>query len=146
MSITCIALSRAYYNARIIKPGEKFTFKGDACPVWAKPVNPKKTEQVKQDTPEQTKIPLDNTPVKSGENVEVVTAGDGGVFEVPGENKGDTATEAVIPEDLAGKTEEELSEILEDLLTQGLNKNIMLDGTNKTIIEQIVELRNVLCK
>lgn len=122
MKIICTI--RAFYNGEIIRPGQIIDFNGKDIPCWAKPLKGKSAGQESTPTaPKEIKSPEDN----SGKAPEKVSA-----------------KEQVNPQtaqELASKNESELNAILEDLRTQALEKNITVDADNKTVIEQINELK-----
>ena len=126
MTIKIMAKQRAFFNGEIIKPGTILTIESDKVPSWAKKINSGKTEEtqippVENETGQQTLIP----PEQTTQPVE--------------EEKDDENIPAEI--DLSGKTEEELNEILDELITKGLEVNVYLENTEgKGIIEQIQEL------
>ena len=115
---------RAFWDGEIIKPGQIVEIKGKDVPCWAKPLNGKAPEP-KED--ENGKAPEQN------EN------------NVPEDNKKDEVN-PLIAQELAGKNESELNAILEELRTEALDKNITVDAENKTVIEQINELKIKLGK
>lgn len=123
MKIVCKI--RAFFNGEIIKPGQIVDFKGKEIPCWAKPLN-SKADAEKENTPEN---PSTQQPTQTGDKV-------------PEENTPEK--EQVNPQtaqELANKNESELNVILEELRTQALEKNIVVDAENKTVIEQINELK-----
>ena len=116
---------RAFWDGEIIRPGQIVEIKGKDVPCWAKPLNgkapePKEDENTKGE-PEQkeNKVPEDD----KKEDVNPLVA-----------------------QELAGKNESELNAILEELRTEALDKNITVDAENKTVIEQINELKIKLGK
>lgn len=131
------AIIRAYYNGAIIKPGEIVNIKGDVVPSWAKKIHPQKKENkqdVQPEQPVQTQLIKEDTST----NTEVSQNEDN----MP---ENDNISDEELPsDDLSSKTEEELLAILEDLQIKGLEKDIMINPENKTIIEQINELKTAL--
>lgn len=127
MAIKIVAKQRAYFNGEIIKPGQIITFKGDNIPSWAKKVGSGKTEEGKtppapsaENASEQQTLLQPETTIQTDNTAIEQTAG---------------------KLDLSGKTEDELNEILDDLITKGLDVGVYLENTeNKTVIEQIQEL------
>lgn len=115
---------RAFWDGEIIKPGQIVEINGKDVPCWAKPLNSKAPEP-KED--ENGKAPEQN------EN------------NVPEDNK-KYEVNPLIAQELAGKNESELNAILEELRTEALDKNIVVDAENKTVIEQINELKIKLGK
>lgn len=121
---------RAYYNGEIIKPGQIVDISGDTVPCWGKPVNNRKPVEQKKQTPEVTGN--ETTDENETEN------------NPPVDNANGEQTPEVTPQEvqeLANKPESELVAILEELRTQALEKNIIVDAENKSIIEQINELK-----
>ncbi len=111
---------RAFWDGEIIRPGQIVEIKGKDVPCWAKPLNgkapePKEDENTKGE-PEQkeNKVPED------GKKEDV---------------------NPLVAQELAGKNESELNAILDELRTEALDKNITVDAENKTVIEQINELK-----
>lgn len=140
---------KAYYNGAIIKPGETVNIKGNKLPSWAKGINDsaKKKEEIDDNTPKEVnnegQISNENTTpeeVNEGENKEDNTPKEDEPKE--GVNEESTPNETV--DDLTGKTEAELSAILDDLLTQALDKGIEIEIGTKPIIDSIIELRQKL--
>lgn len=146
---------KAFYNGEIIKPGAIIEFKGNKLPSWAKEVKPSKKEQTTPNTKsEQPKQPDEQTGANGEQNPSTdeqngqdgeQNIADGEQNTPDNEQTGDeTAKEIKIDpqfaQELAGKTETELNAILDDLITKGLDKGILIDTENKTIIEQIYEL------
>lgn len=132
MTIKAIAKIRAFYNGAIIKPGQRFDFKGDvySLPTWAKAVATQENTQ-KGQTPQSP----------SEQNQQ------GSQNQPQNDNTENGVKELEIPEDLKGKTVGELGVILDELITKGLDANIELDNIeNKTVIEQIIELRTKLAQ
>ncbi len=126
---------RAFWDGEIIKPGQIIDVKCKEIPCWAKPLN--KKDEVEEDKKPEEK--QDNPP----ENNKVEDKQD--------DKKEDekAASEKVNPmtaQELAGKNESELDAILEELRTEALDKNIVVDAENKTVIEQINELKIKLGK
>lgn len=115
---------RAFWDGEIIKPGQIVEIKGKDVPCWAKPLNGKAPEP-KEDENGKTPEPNENN--------------------VPEDNKKDEVN-PLIAQELAGKNESELNAILEELRTEALDKNITVDAENKTVIEQINELKIKLGK
>lgn len=122
---------RAFWDGEIIKPGQIVEIKGKDVPCWAKPLDAK--------TPEPKEGENNKTPEPKENNT-------------PEDNKKEDdkkATEEIKPADaqaLAAKNESELNAILEELRTEALDKNITVDAENKTVIEQINELKIKLGK
>lgn len=115
---------RAFWDGEIIKPGQIVEIKGKDVPCWAKPLNGK--------APEPKEDENGKTPEQNENNV-------------PEDNKKDEVN-PLIAQELAGKNESELNAILEELRTEALDKNITVDAENKTVIEQINELKIKLGK
>ena len=115
---------RAFWDGEIIKPGQIVEIKGKDVPCWAKPLNDKAPE------------PKENENGKAPEQNE---------NNAPEDNKKDEVN-PLIAQELAGKNESELNAILEELRTEALDKNITVDAENKTVIEQINELKIKLGK
>lgn len=116
---------RAFWDGEIIKPGQIVEIKGKDVPCWAKPLN--KKDDAEDKNPEQ------DPPVNDKED----------------DKKDNKTSENVNPmaaQELAGKNESELNSILEELRTEALEKNITVDTENKTVIEQINELKIQLGK
>ena len=68
---------------------------------------------------------------------------DAGKDENPDESE--TEKENVIPEEFADKSEKEILEILDDLITKGIEVGVMIeDAEKKTPVEQIIELRKLI--
>ena len=140
-----MAKIKAFYNGEIIKPGTILEFKGEKLPLWAKEVRTSKKEQSTQNN-EQNNKPGEQT----GKNDEQKPSTDeqngtnGEQNAQVGEQQNETAKENKIDpqfaQELAGKSETELNAILDELLTKALDKGILIDAENKTIIEQINEL------
>ena len=139
---------KAFYNGEIIKPGTILEIKENKAPSWAKVIESKKTQNVPQN---DTKPDEQNQ--SQGEQITIIgeqnqgddeqTETDGEQTEGNGEQKPETEKEKIDPQfaqELSGKTESELTAILDDLLTQALDKGILIDTENKTLIEQINEL------
>lgn len=129
---------RAFSQNRIIVPGEILELQTDKCPSWAKEIV-EAPENKAEDT--------------------VIVAGDGGVHVIPqDENKTQEGTvppkEAVqqelqitVTNELAQKSEEELAEMLDDLITRACEKEVIVDGLEKlSVIEQIQTLELELMK
>ena len=121
----CMAIMRAFYNGSIINPGQ--TFDIEKCPNWAKPV-----EQTVLTEKNLSKTPEDVDFKPNDENIPFGIS-----------NSAETQDNPV--DDLDTKTPEELNTILDDLINEGIQANILLDGVeDKTPVEQIRELRNLL--
>ena len=133
-----MAKIKAFYNGEIIKPGTILEFKGEKLPLWAKEVRTSKKEQSTQNN-EQNNKPGEQTGTNDEQN-----GTNGEQNTQVGEQQNETAKENKIDpqfaQELAGKSESELSAILDELLTKALDKGILIDTENKTIIEQINEL------
>lgn len=120
---------RAFYDGEIVKPGQIVEIKGKDVPCWAKPVSGKATE-------EKTEQPT-NLPEQRDDDVPEVNTGN----KTPENNPVKEQVNPQVAQELATKNESELNAILEDLRTQALEKNITVDADNKTVIEQINELK-----
>jgi len=126
---------RAFWDGEIIKPGQIVEIKGKDVPCWAKPLNGKAPEPKEDENgkaPEQKEDENGKAPEQNENNV-------------PEDNKKDEVN-PLIAQELAGKNESELNAILEELRTEALDKNITVDAENKTVIEQINELKIKLGK
>ena len=139
---------RAFWDGEIIKPGQIVEIKGKEIPCWAKPL--KKEEEKKED--------------KSNINPEPELPGDDKCKECYADNKTPSQEDCdkcnknandkeqvqkVNPMDaqeLASKNESELDMILDELRTEALDKDITVDADDKTVIEQINELKIKLGK
>lgn len=118
---------RAFFNGRIIKPGEILDL--DKCPSWAKVIDDKDNVYTS-----------DKTPV---ENVDLGTKKDSG--QVQDNNLANEIIEK--PDEFTDKSPEELEQKLDELLTKGLDLGIMIDGLEKlTIKEQIEKLETEINK
>ena len=130
MAIKVVAKIRAFYNGEIIKPGQIITLKdGIEIPSWAKTINNKNTESQKNVQQEQV-----NSPNKNQKNTTTV-------------EQQETSQEAKLEnvEEFAGKTQEELTSILDELINKSIEMGITLENAeNKTPVEQIIELRKLI--
>ena len=130
MAIKVVAKIRAFYNGEIIKPGQIITLKdGIEVPSWAKTINNKNTESQKNVQQEQV-----NSPNKNQKNTTTV-------------EQQETSQEAKLEnvEEFAGKTQEELTSILDELINKSIEMGITLENAeNKTVVEQIIELRKLI--
>ena len=144
------AKRKAFFKGAIIKVGEVIDITGNKCPDWAKKIGedkpaPKQPEQQKNE-PQQPETKTGDEQLKLGDGEqtpsgETIVAGDGGVFVDNGEQPEQTEQK----DEFAGKTDAEILAELDTLITKGIEKNIMLeDVENKTPIQQIVELRELL--
>lgn len=120
---------RAFYDGEIVKPGQIIEIKGKNVPCWAKPVSDKATEK-------KTEQPT-NLPEQRDDDVPEVNTDN----KTPENNPVKEQVNPQVAQELATKNESELNAILEDLRTQALEKNITVDADNKTVIEQINELK-----
>ncbi len=150
---------RAFYDGEIVKPGQIVEIKGKDVPCWAKPVSDKATEEKTEQptnlpeqrdddvpcwakpvsdkaTEEKTEQPT-NLPEQRDDDVPEVNTGN----KTPENNPVKEQVNPQVAQELATKNESELNAILEDLRTQALEKNITVDADNKTVIEQINELK-----
>lgn len=145
-----IAKRRAFFKGEIIKIGQVLEIKGNTVPVWAKKIGKEETPVDAQPQQDVKQIELDVTQETETEtetkdeietetkDEEVIVAGDGGVHVVEEETP-------VEVDEFAGKTEKEILAILDELITKGIEKNIMLDDVEtKTPVQQIIELRELL--
>lgn len=142
----------AYYDGGLVYPGTIIKNYEGEIPKWATlasgkeqkketPVEPSKpTEnennndnsetQNENETQVQTSVPEDqnNRSENQVQENEVIVAGEGGVHVIPQE-----------------KTEAQLMEELDNLITKAIEKNIVIeDADKKTIDEQIAELKSLL--
>lgn len=119
---------RAFFNGRIIKPGEFLNM--DKCPTWGRVIDDKDTVYTSD------KIPV--------ENVDLL-----GTKKDSGQVQDNNLANEIIenPDKFADKTPEELEQKLDALLTKGLDLGIMIDGLEKlTIKEQIEKLETEINK
>lgn len=114
---------RAFWDGEIIKPGQIVEIKGKEVPCWAKPLNGKADDG-------ENKVPEDKKPAE-----------DKGDDKKDEDKKPSENVNPMSAQELAGKNESELNAILEELRTEALDKNITVDAENKTVIEQINELK-----
>ena len=105
---------RAFYNDRIVKPGEVINFKGKKCPSWAEEVNEGGNNEVKDGGTAGKPAVENNQPVSNQENI------------------------------LENKNDEELNKLADELLTKALDNGITIDTTNKTVKQIVDELQNLL--
>ena len=130
MEIKVVAKIRAFYNGEIIKPGQIITLKdGIEIPSWAKKINNKRTES--QNNVQQKQV---NSPNENQKNTTTV-------------EQQETSQEAKLEnvEEFAGKTQEELTSILDELINKSIEMGITLENAeNKTPVEQIIELRKLI--
>ena len=125
----CIAKMKAFYNGSIVNVGEMFEI--DNCPDWAKPA----TSEIAEN-----KLAPDEMP----EEINFVNNEENNIPDIPVSVKSVKVQEMPL-DDLDEKTPEELNTILDDLINEGIQANILLDGVeNKSQVEQIRELRNLL--
>lgn len=130
MAIKVVAKIRAFYNGEIIKPGQIITLKeGIEIPSWAKKIDNKNTESRKKVQQEQVHIPNANQT-----NTTIVE-----------QQKMQQEANQENVEEFAGKTQEELLSILDELINKSIERGITLENVeNKTVVEQIVELRKLI--
>lgn len=122
---------RAFWDGEIIKPGQIVEVKGKEIPCWAKPLNKKDEDEEKNPDDKQPNNP---------------PADDKGEEKKDEDKKTSVNVDPMTAQALAGKNESELNAILEELRTEALDKNIVVDAENKTVIEQINELKIKLGK
>lgn len=144
-----MAKIKAFYNGEIVKPGTILEFKGNKLPSWAKEVKQSKKEQ-SAPAGEQNNKPDEQTGTNGEQkpSTDEQNGTNGEQNAQVGEQQNETAKEDKIDpqfaQELAGKSESELNAILDELLTKALDKGILIDTENKTIIEQINELTKKL--
>ncbi len=131
MTVKVVAKIRAFYNGEIIKPGQIITLKdGIEIPSWVKKINNKNTES--QKNVQQEQVNASNTNQTNPTIAEQ--------HETP-QNNQENANE------FAGKTQEELLSILDELINKSIEMGITLENAeNKTIVEQIIELRKLIAE
>lgn len=156
----------AYYNDEYLTVGRIINFEGE-IPSWATLADGIETKRNKQkaqepqkqqdNTPDKTEKDItpasdevkqkeEKTPVSDETNkeIDVIVAGDGGVFNAEGEEKNNTAVEQNVP-DTPQMTSPEAEAYLELLINEGIEKNILIeDADKKTVKEQIEELEKAL--
>lgn len=132
MAIKVVAKIRAFYNGEIIKPGQIITLKeGIEIPSWAKKIDNKNTESRKKVQQEQVHLPNANQT-----NTTIVE-----------QQKMQQEANQENVEDFAGKTQEELLSILDELINKSIEVGITLENVeNKTVVEQIIELRKLIAE
>lgn len=128
-----IATRKAFYKGALIKAGQLVDIVDDVIPKWAQEIGgqpEKATESVQLE-------------LVDAKNIETVNQD----TQETSKNS-DTTSESVqleVTDDLLGKTEQELLEILDDLQLKGIEANLMIDDADKkTVIEQIYELKTLL--
>lgn len=154
-----MALRRAFYNGSIIKTGEILDIKGNSVPSWAKKINEDKNTQKENSNKKQE----ENSAVVNA-NPDADSSADGANINVNIGNENvqlninvkdsqegkesvedNTTAEEISADDLEGKTEEELLDILNKLIDETVAKGITLENAeNKTVKEQIKELRELV--
>lgn len=146
------ALRRAFYNGEIIRAGQILTITSNKVPAWAKRIGKEtpdedagktqKKDEGKAPVGEQQQLNINPDEQKEDEETETPDE-DAGKDENP--DKSETAKENIIPEEFADKSEKEILEILDDLITKGIEVGVMIeDAEKKTPVEQIIELRKLI--
>lgn len=132
MAIKVVAKIRAFYNGEIIKPGQIITLKeGIEIPSWAQKIDNKNTESRKKVQQEQISQPNANQT-----NTTIVE-----------QQKMQQEANQENVEEFAAKTQEELLSILDELINKSIEMGITLENVeNKTVVEQIVELRKLIAE
>ena len=145
--ITIKVTKTAFYNGALVYPNEIIkNYKGDV-PSWATLAGGK--EQKKDEAP----VKNPQTPVQPQTPINSVKEDEEGEGKAPEEKGGEAAQTSneqkeneapVVPEE---KTEIQLQEELDALLDESVSKGIILENAeNKTIDEQIAELKTLLGK
>ena len=160
--LTLRVTKMAFYNGALVYPNEIIkNYEGD-IPSWAtlangKDVEKHKTEEKSLDNVEQGNKKEEETPVNPDENkkdgLDNVEQGNKKEEETPvnpDENKKDGLdnvgqNDKKISDD--EKTEEQLAAELDTLLTEAIEKGVIIeDADKKTVCEQIAELKTLLNK
>lgn len=135
--LTLRVTKMAFYNGALVYPNEIIkNYEGD-IPSWAtlangKDVEKHKTEEKSLDNVEQGNKKEEETPVNPDENKK------DGLDNVGQNDKKNSDDE---------KTEEQLAAELDTLLTEAIEKGVIIeDADKKTVCEQIAELKTLLNK
>lgn len=133
-------MRKIFRNSTLIQPGTILNIEGNRVPVWAKAIDKKATAP---DKVEQQKII--NQPQKPVEQKQEVNSAPDKVEQQ--NNKEQTETTENLNSDLDGKTEIELAKILDAEITKAVEKNILIEDTDKkSVLEQIIEIRTKLAE
>lgn len=125
MAKKIIAKAKAYYGGNIVKPGSIITIQDDVIPSWGKEINSKKANCEQK------------TNGESGENKQQSPFSTFLQQFIKSDNETGVETDA----ELSKKSEEELQQILDTLITKGLELGVYLQNTEgKSVVEQIQEL------
>ena len=144
----------AFYNGALVYPNEIIkNFKGDKVPSWAtlaggKEIKPEEKTPVEPQNPVNPEEEGNKEPEKKEPETKLKTEPEEAEGEQTGTAEEKTPVEPqnpVNPEE--EKSEVELQEELDALLDESVSKGIILEGAeNKTLVEQIAELKVLLGK
>lgn len=146
------ALRRAFYNGEIIRAGQILNIVSNKVPAWAKRIDKEtpdeksgkiqKKDEGKAPAGEQQQLNINPDEKKGDEDTETADE-DAGKDETSDESG--TEKENVIPDEFANKSEKEVLEILDELITKGIEIGVMIeDAEKKSSVEQIIELRKLI--
>lgn len=143
------ALRRAFYNGEIIRAGQILTIASNKVPAWAKRIGKETPDEdaAKTQKKDEGKAPageqqqLNINPDEQKVEDETQTPDDAGnenITNPDGQN-------ADVVNEFANMTDKEIAQVLDELITKGIEAGIVLEGVeNKTPVEQIQELRKRL--
>ena len=140
------AISKGFYNKAIVDVNDIFDYDKGELPDWVTPVKDNKSASSEaKDKVETKSLKVSELPEDKKADI-IKRANDVGIKGNLAIYCVDTLEKKILEQNTIEENDTKLLEELETLRTEALDKNIVIDIENKSVVEQISELKNALGK